>query len=105
MSQGVYDDDGKPMDELAEADRIWLKPPMEQSEPIMARILRLREADRRVVSVHLVDGSQLTGQIEDVTEDGTMAEVVNGRDSYVFDVTALVVIQTRRQTETKEALT
>lgn len=66
------------------------------TEPTMAAVLRLREEDRRVVTIHLLDGSQLMGQIEDVAEDGSVAEIVNGRDSYTFDVSQVVVMQTRR---------
>lgn len=68
---------------------------LQVAEPVLVPLLRQREADQKVVTVHLVDGSTIAGQVDEVTD--ATATVINGRDEYTFDVSAVVVIQTRRQ--------
>lgn len=66
-------------------------------EPPLARVLRARLDDRKVVQVHLLDGSILVGTVVEVCDDGSTATVDDGSsDLYDFDVSSVCVVQTRR---------
>lgn len=80
--------DGQYEGELAE---------LSMPEPVLARVLRTRCEDRRVVQAHLIDGSILIGIVSEVSEDGTVASIDSQSDDlWTFDVGAVCVLQTRR---------
>ena len=68
------------------------------TEAPLVPVLRQRAGDHRDVTVHLVDRSTIQGMIESVSDDGTTAVIVAGRDEFRFDTSAVVVVQTARTT-------
>lgn len=72
-------------------------------EPVLARVLRERCEDRKVVQAHLIDGSVLIGIVTEVSEDGTVGTIDSQSEEFwTFDVGAVCVLQTRRSKVAKE---
>lgn len=68
------------------------------TEPILARVFRVRYDDKLHVVVHTVDGGAVVGQVIDVSDDGTIVTILGERDEYMIDVDRVCVIQTARRT-------
>lgn len=65
-------------------------------EPVLARVLRARQEDRKLTTADLIDGSVLIGTVSEVSDDGTVAVIEGEEDVYTFDVSSVCVIRTRR---------
>lgn len=66
-------------------------------EPPLARSLRARVEDEEIVTVHVLDGSAISGRAVAVSEDGLVVTLVEGRDLYEIDVEKITVVQTLRR--------
>lgn len=67
------------------------------AEPVLARVFRARVEDRHLVIAHTIDTGRVAGTVDSVTDDGTVATIVQGRDVFEVDVEKVCVVQTVRR--------
>jgi hypothetical protein len=70
---------------------------LRSGEPALARVFRERLKDRKIVAVHCLDSSSISGEVEAVSDDGRVVTLGEGRRRYEIDVERVAIVETARE--------